>query len=59
MFPYNYYTKTRYIKRIGNIEEALKSMEGIREEARQAQLDQFLTSIKNGGAYINENEFDM
>lgn len=32
MFPYNYYTKTRYIKRIGNIDEALKSMDGTKEE---------------------------
>lgn len=51
MFPYNYYTKTRYIKRIGNIDEAMKSMDGKRSE--------FIDSIKNGGAYINENEFDM
>lgn len=52
MFPYNYYTKTRYIKKIGNIDEAMKSIsEGTKEE--------FIMSIKNGNAYVNDETFDM
>ncbi len=51
MFPYNYYTKTRYIKRIGNVDEAMKSMDGTKEE--------FIESIKNGNAYIDDETFDM
>ena len=61
MFPYNYYTKTRYIKRIGNIEEALKSMDGTKEELSEASSARgaFIESIKNGNSYIDDKTFDM
>ena len=51
-FPYDYYTKDRYLEEIGNIKEALIYV-------KDATLEQFITSIKNADAMIDDDKFDM
>lgn len=41
VFPYNYYTKSRYIKKTGNINDAFHYI-------TDATLEEFIESIKKG-----------
>lgn len=52
IFPYEYYTKTLYLNKIGNINEAMKYI-------NNNTIGDFTTSIKNGKAYIDSETFDM
>lgn len=54
VFCYEYYTKSKYLNRIGNIEEAFKHVhiDGVK-------IEDFITSLEKSGSRINETEFDM
>lgn len=57
IFPYQYYTKSRYINNIGSISEALKDINRLALE--QTTREDFVQSISDGGAYINDETFNM
>ena len=52
IFPYSYYNKHNYIKNIGNIDDAMKSI-------HKDSKEDFITSLQKAGALIDSETFDM
>ncbi|CAL6077455.1 DNA_polymerase [Hexamita inflata] len=52
IFPYTYYTMNRYCNKIGSIEEASKHI-------GKNTKEEFILSIRNAQAYVDEDTFDL
>ena len=52
IFPYGFYTKTRYINNIGSIDEAMKSV-------FKNTKDEFIESLQHANAMIECDKFDL
>jgi len=52
IFPYTYYNKQNYIRNVGNIDEAFKSVHGETKE-------DFITSLDKAGALTSPETFDL